>query len=82
MASYHQQAYRRDPIALIAGQVKTKTMEYAKTLDRAAKDVGVNFIGGFSSWCIRVFQGGPDIDKIHPKGTHGDREGLCLGKCW
>lgn len=38
------------PIAIAAAACKTKDyLSIAKTLDRAAKDVGVNFIGGFSA---------------------------------
>lgn len=49
------------PIALIAGSSSdTDYVEYAKTLDRAAKAVGVNFIGGFSAL-------------VHKGYTKGDR---------
>lgn len=38
------------PIALIGGATKAQSyVPIAKTLDRAAKEVGVNFIGGFSA---------------------------------
>lgn len=38
------------PVAIAAAACKTSNyVEVAKTLDRAAKDVGVNFIGGFSA---------------------------------
>ena len=40
------------PIALIGGSACRRTEDYvqiAKTLDRAAKEVGVNFIGGYSA---------------------------------
>ena len=38
------------PIALVAGACRTDSyVEMAKTLDRAAKTCGVNFIGGFSA---------------------------------
>jgi uncharacterized protein len=49
------------PIALIAGSSNdTDYVEYAKTLDKAAKAVGVNFIGGFSAL-------------VHKGYTKGDR---------
>ena len=38
------------PISLIAGTCGDKSyVKYAKTLDKAANDVGVNFIGGYSA---------------------------------
>ena len=40
------------PISIIASSCAKETDDYvkiAKTLDRAAKDVGVNFLGGFSA---------------------------------
>lgn len=49
------------PISLIAGSTNdTDYVEFAKTLDRAAKTVGVNFIGGFSAL-------------VHKGYTKGDR---------
>lgn len=49
------------PIALVAQSSNdTDYVEYAKTLDRAAKTVGVNFIGGFSAL-------------VHKGCTPGDR---------
>ena len=38
------------PIALVAGASNAKSyVDYCKTLDRCAKELGVNFIGGFSA---------------------------------
>ena len=38
------------PIALVAGATKANSyVQIARTLDRAAQEVGVNFIGGFSA---------------------------------
>lgn len=38
------------PIALVAGASSEKSyVEYCRTLDRCAKELGVNFIGGFSA---------------------------------
>lgn len=49
------------PIAIAADAVKTDSfVPIAETLDRAAKEVGVNFIGGFSALVEKGF-------------THGDR---------
>lgn len=50
------------PISLIAGASEaTDYVKYAKTLDRAAKDVGVNFIGGFSALVHKGFTKGDEI---------------------
>ncbi|WP_432404279.1 PFL family protein [Wukongibacter sp. M2B1] len=50
------------PIALIAGASNDENyVEFAKTLDKAAKAVGVNFIGGFSAL---VQKGYSKADKI------------------
>ncbi len=49
------------PISMVAGSSDdTNYVEFAKTLDRAAKNVGVNFIGGFSAL-------------VHKGYTKGDR---------
>ncbi|MEE3412225.1 MAG: DUF711 family protein, partial [Treponema sp.] len=38
------------PIALVAGASKADNyVDYCKTLDKCAKELGVNFIGGFSA---------------------------------
>ncbi len=50
------------PIALIAGASNDKNyVDYAKTLDRAANEVGVNFIGGFSALVPKGFTKGDSI---------------------
>ncbi|MGY3749941.1 PFL family protein [Vagococcus acidifermentans] len=50
------------PIALIAAASNdTDYVAYAKTLDEAAKEVGVNFIGGFSALVQKGYQYGDDI---------------------
>ena len=50
------------PIALVAAASREDSyVEYAKTLDRAAKECGVNFIGGFSAL---VHKGYTESDKI------------------
>lgn len=44
------------PVAmLLAGCKDPDPVEFAKTLDAAAKTVGVNFVGGFPRWCRRAF---------------------------
>lgn len=50
------------PISLIAGATDDKEyVEFAKTLDAAAKAVGVNFIGGFSALVQKGFHKGDQI---------------------
>lgn len=50
------------PISLIAGASADKDyVEFAKTLDAAAKAVGVNFIGGFSALVQKGFHKGDKI---------------------
>ena len=81
------------PIALVGG-CACKTPEdfvtLARTLDRAAKEVGVNFIGGkdlrrrFYRRLLRPCTQGhglrrPAADRRHPAGAGGD--GACLQLC-
>ncbi|MTT32088.1 DUF711 family protein [Terrilactibacillus sp. BCM23-1] len=50
------------PIALIAGATDDKDyVAFAKTLDKAAKEVGVNFIGGFSALVQKGYNKGDQI---------------------
>jgi uncharacterized protein len=50
------------PISLIAGASDDKDyVEFAKTLDDAAKAVGVNFIGGFSALVQKGYHKGDEI---------------------
>ena len=46
------------PISVLAGVSGGNPVEYAKTLDQAAKDVGVNFIGGYSALVQKGFSAG------------------------
>jgi len=46
------------PIAMLVAASGGDPVKYAKTLDRAAKDVGVNFIGGFSALVHKGFSAG------------------------
>lgn len=52
------------PIAILAGASGGDPVEYAKTLDRAAKECGVNFIGGYSALVHKGFSAG-DRELIH-----------------
>lgn len=46
------------PIAMLTGASGGDPVKYAKTLDKAAKDVGVNFIGGYSALVQKGFSPG------------------------
>ncbi len=46
------------PIAMLAAASGGDPVQYAKTLDRAARDVGVNFIGGYSALVQKGFSPG------------------------
>ena len=53
------------PISIVAGACETESyVEIAKTLDRAAKTCGVNFIGGFSALVQKGATKG-DLKLIH-----------------
>ena len=46
------------PIAMLVAASGGDPVKYAKTLDRVAKDVGVNFIGGYSALVHKGFSAG------------------------
>ena len=46
------------PIAMLVGVSGGDPVKYAKVLDKAAKEVGVNFIGGFSALVQKGFSAG------------------------
>ncbi len=47
------------PIAMLASACQAKNpVKFAKTLDRAASEVGVNFIGGYTALCQKGFSAG------------------------
>lgn len=48
------------PIAMICASSGGNTVEYAKTLDKAAKAVGVNFLGGYSALVQKGFAAGDE----------------------
>lgn len=50
------------PISIIAASTDAKDyVKFAKTLDRAAKDIGIDFIGGFSALVQKGYQKGDEI---------------------
>ena len=51
------------PIAILAGASGGDPINYALTLEKAARDVGVNFIGGYSALVHKGFSSG-DLDLI------------------
>lgn len=51
------------PIAMMAGISGGDPVLYAKTLDRAAKEIGINFIGGYSALVQKGFSAG-DMELI------------------
>ncbi|MDD2216249.1 MAG: PFL family protein [Eubacteriales bacterium] len=56
------------PIAMLAGASGGDPVKYALTLDRVAKDVGVNFIGGYSALVHKGFSpGDEELLKSIPK---------------
>lgn len=58
-------------IALVAAASETEDyVPFAKALDRAAKNVGVNFIGGFFGACAKGHDGRrPEADRCDPRGA-------------
>ncbi|MDD2484270.1 MAG: PFL family protein [Eubacteriales bacterium] len=46
------------PIAMLCGASGGDPVEYAMTLDRVAKDIGINFIGGYSALVHKGFSPG------------------------
>ena len=51
------------PIAMLVAASGGDPVKYAKTLDRVAKDIGVNFIGGYSALVQKGFSAG-DLELI------------------
>lgn len=51
------------PIAMLVAASGGDPVKYAKTLDRVAKDIGVNFIGGYSALVNKGFSAG-DMELI------------------
>lgn len=51
------------PISMLVGVSGGDPVKYAKTLDKVARDVGVNFIGGFSALVQKGFSAG-DLELI------------------
>lgn len=60
------------PIAMLVGASGGDPMKYAMTLDKAARDVGVNFIGGFSALVHKGFSpGDKELIEAIPRALAG-----------
>ena len=68
------------PISLIGGAACKTPEDYvtiAKTLDKAAKEVGVNFIGGYSALVSKgMTKSEENLNSFNSAGTRTDRENL------
>ena len=65
------------PIAMLVGASGGDPVQYAKTLDRVARDVGVNFIGGFSALVHKGFSPGDrELIEAIPRAL-ADTEFVC-----
>ncbi|WXG60504.1 DUF711 family protein [Campylobacter concisus] len=71
------------PISIIGAA--TGASDYvmiAKTLDRAAIEVGIDFIGGFSALVQKGYQKGDEIfDKFYPTSTCTNCKGVLKRQC-
>ncbi len=71
------------PIALVGGAACHTSQDFvtiAKTLDRAAKTVGVNFIGGYSALVSKGMTPAEELlDPFNPSGAGRDR--ACVQFC-
>ena len=56
-------------------------MTIAETLDRAAHEVGVNFIGGYSALVNKAMTASMNFDKICTQGSVAYKQDMQLGKC-
>lgn len=52
------------PIAMLVGASGGDPIKYAKTLDKVGKDIGINFIGGYSALVQKGFSAG-DLELIN-----------------
>ena len=68
------------PVALVAEASRADDyVLFAEYLDQAAREVGVNFIGGFSALVHKgMTRGGPSPHRLHSPGAGHDRAGLQL----
>ena len=59
------------PVAMLAGISGGDPVKYAAALDRAAHEIGVDFIGGYSALVQKGFSAGDRelIDSIPPRNT-------------
>ncbi len=70
------------PIAMIAAACRSKdVVKFALTLEKAAKTVGVNFIGGYSALVQKGICGRrPGAYRKHPRSTECNRAYMLIGK--
>ena len=69
------------PIAMLAGVSGGDPVKYARTLDRAAHTVGIDFIGGYSALVQKGFSAGDrELIRIHPTSFGRNPAGVLLGK--
>lgn len=69
------------PIALIgAATDATDYLPLAHALDKAANEIGIDFIGGFSALVQKGYQKGDEIlDQLHSTSLSTDFKGLFIG---
>ena len=71
------------PIALVAGASQDKDyVKYAKTLDKAAQTLGIDFIGGFSALVQKgMTKGDKTLIALITRSISTNEFGLCLSQC-
>lgn len=69
------------PIAMVAAPCQSKkVVKFAHALDKAAKELGVNFIGGYSALVQKGFASGDYALIEYPRSTCNYRFCLLFGK--
>lgn len=70
------------PIAMLAAASGGDPVKYAKTLDRAAKAVGVNFTGGYSALVQKGFSAGRQrAYRVDTESAGGDGVRMLVRQC-